>query len=852
MRALWSKSRPAAYARAALQKLAARKAEPKFPAARSVASSTASPSRSALALSAQRLRDTIAGNQAAAEIAALADAPVDTAKSLERLRHELRQSEEDVPVTLFGEELDPTSRKVVTIPTPTGPSGGAAVRFVRMPLPTSEDVTKLLQRRREEKPAVAKAQELADILEKWLNEKYLAKSADHVALLSAWGPKALGDAEGEFAEVAALMLQFIRGYKAALQASKEDLQFEVNRAGDGKDCLVMPPSNFALLGLKDAFHMLLKGYRVLLVVQPRFFTHFREIQQDFAESGLQLGLLEVLPGITPDADPDVLHTVLKQVDRLQFTGSSAMFKSLVLKAYELGNLRLEHAGEVSGLNKVRLDGVSGTHPAAATGAAWAAIANNGELCTSASLVEFDPATGDTPEKLKAALEAHPFKLGRDVFDPSLDVLLKDGKTEALQVLTKEPPSGFKEWWEKTVLVVPQGSDLKLRTNQSLGHCIFSTSIERAVSLGVKEEASCLYLCAVPEDTSAPSARAGTTGCKIPESVFGGMKTYTYAVAGDHDGVGSVQTILDTVKRRGPSWRDQEEAYAKYELTETGEMLLEFLSPRDQVMFSKQVNSVLEVFKAFEPEISNPYNGPKLVGAEGRSQLVTLPALRPARKNLLIPRGVGLPEDIVKLALLVEMSPLREVPVDLHLLQAQQVGKLQVTDPLKSFLRVVEKRLGWRLHYYANSEELAAKLRAAEYPPYFFCVKDRHMLPLEVLKAVAEQGGYFYEGLPSDALSLFRTLTATQAWTVSCTADKVEEAAEELRKAWKTTALREEPLEPAEIVQPKGRDPDVGGGFTGGLGAQDDNEWGELDDSDDEDIPGKDVKATPDPVKAGGA
>jgi hypothetical protein len=54
--------------------------------------------------------------------------------------------------------------------------------------------------------------------------------------------------------------------------------------------------------------------------------------------------------------------------------------------------------------------------------------------------------------------------------------------------------------------------------------------------GVTEEASNLYFVGVPADPLAPSARAGTTGAKLPESTFGGMKSYTYAVAGDHDGV----------------------------------------------------------------------------------------------------------------------------------------------------------------------------------------------------------------------------------------------------------------------------------------------------------------------------
>lgn len=203
----------------------------------------------------------------------------------------------------------------------------------------------------------------------------------------------------------------------------------------------------------------------------------------------------------------------------------------------------------------------------------------------------------------------------------------------------------------------------------------------------------------------------------------------------------------------------------------------------------------------------------------------------------------MPEDIVKVAVLCSMSPLREVPADLHLLGAQQVGKLRVTDPLKSFLRVVEKHLRWRLHWHTDTDALVAKLRATEYPPYFFCVKDRHMLPLEVLCTVAEQGGYLYEGLPSDALGLFRQMTTTQAWTVACTATQVEEATAELQKQWKLVGLREEPHAPPEIIKPKAREDDIGGGFGAtGIDSPDDKDWADIDSGDessDEDV--KDIK-----------
>lgn len=837
------------------------------PAARqSRAASSAAPTSSALCDSAKKLHGAFFGKEASVLIAEEADAPLDHAEVTARLAQELRAGEKEMEVFMLGEPLDasgPGRRKVVAA-TPIGPKGGPPAHSVSMTLPSAEDMARLLETRREQNPRVETPAELCDILEKYVREKCLGRRVDHVAMLAAWGPKSLADAEGEFAEILALMLQSVGAYRAALKHAKEDFQFEIQRVGDGRECLVMPPSNFALLGLKDAVHNMLEGFRVILVVQPRFFPHFREIQRDLAECGLPDGLVEVLPGITPEADPEVLHEVLKHVDRLQFTGSSPMFKSLVLKAYELGNLRMEYAGEVSGINKVRFDGVSAAHPAAATGAAWAAMANDGELCTSASMIEFDATTGDTAASVKAALDKHPFTFGRDIEDTGVSVLLKPGKTESLDVKTELPPGGFREWWEKALYATPTEGGLKLRTNQALGHCIYAPSIERAVSLGVQEDASCIYCVGVPSDAGAPSARAGTTGAKLPESVFGGMKTYTYAVAGDHDGVGSLQTLLNTVKRRGLSWRDQEEAYATYELTETAEMLLDFLNPREQKPFMQQVSNVMEIIRAFEPEVMGPYGGQPLVGAEGNSQLMTLTALKPSRRSFIIPRGVGLPEDIVKMAVWSNMSPLREVPADLHLVEAQQTGKLSVTDPLKSFLRVVEKQLGWNVHLHATPQDLAEALRTTEYPPYFFCVKDKHLLPVEVLRAVAEQGGYMYEGFPADALSLFRTLTATQAWTVACTEDQVAEAARVLSEAWKSQALREEPHAAPEITRPSRRNDDLGGGFNaGGMDGGDDKDWAELssDNSSDSDGEAANKTATaaatsaagtaPEPTKATG-
>ena len=67
-------------------------------------------------------------------------------------------------------------------------------------------------------------------------------------------------------------------------------------------------------------------------------------------------------------------------------------------------------------------------------------------------------------------------------------------------------------------------------------------------MGVKEDASNIFCVGVPKDVDAPFARADTTGAKLPNSVFGGNKTCTFAVACDHGGVGTAQTLLEVAKR----------------------------------------------------------------------------------------------------------------------------------------------------------------------------------------------------------------------------------------------------------------------------------------------------------------
>ena len=269
---------------------------------------------SALRVAAEGLREAVKGREATRQVVLEADRAVERAQVVAKLRRELRDAQETLEVRFRGQPL--TERSTVSFQAPTCLEGS---RRITLALPNVEDVRGFFT----ERGGVVKAEEMAEVLEKFLKD-FVEKAPEHVAMLTAWGPKAIADSEGEFGEVAALMRLQLKAFQATIESSKKDFHFELARSGENRDCLVMPPSNFALLGLKDAFHMLLKGFRVLLLVQPRFYPHFQVIKESLSSCGLADGMLEVLPGITPEADPNVLHEALRHVHRLQFTGSSTM------------------------------------------------------------------------------------------------------------------------------------------------------------------------------------------------------------------------------------------------------------------------------------------------------------------------------------------------------------------------------------------------------------------------------------------------------------------------------------------------------------------------------------------------
>lgn len=703
----------------------------------------ASTRTSALAASAQKFRSALLSQAANDDVFANAHLPLDEKAVRKLLQAQSHECKTIVGVSLLGEMLEANSRQTAIATTTTNLSGSSITHTLKMVLPDVEDVKKLFQKRRAANFRAAKPDVLADTLETFVADKLLTERETHVVRMAVWGQKTLEDAQREFSAGTMCIDMFVRAYRSTLNIAKDDGQFKVHRSGDGKDCVVVPFGNSMMMGVKDIVQALLHGFRVLTIVQPQAFSFFEGMQQDLTACGLPHGLLEVLPGIAPKADPEVLRYIMREVDRLQFSGDTAMLKKLIQQAYEQNNTKLEYAGDVGGAVNTILDEVFTNH-------------------------------GD----------------------------------EAIAALDQEELSN-------------------LPANQASANYIYAPSIERAVSFGAEQVASNIYCIGAPDDERKLCGAPKSAQKTLPETIFGSNTSNTFAVAGDHFGACTLQSILGPIQRRGKNWRDQEEAYAVYELDEVTDMLLDFLDPDQRTAFEKEISDLLELYTVFEPEVGLPRSGPPLVGGKGSSQLVTIKALRPMQKQLLIPQGMNLPQDIVKMAALHQMSPLREPPVHLHVMGVTGESALWLKDPLKTFLRVAERTLGWKIHKHKTMRDLESSISSAECPPFFFAVKDRHLVPKEMVSAVAANGGYLYT-MPKDTLTLFRLLTTTQAWTVICTEAETAKAAEVLKSTWRSTLI-EEPHEPPEIRKPFRRDDGIGGGFGAPsyFDDDDDDDWGEL-------------------------
>merc|ERR1719316_1209512 len=248
-------------------------------------------------------------------------------------------------------------------------------------------------------------------------------------------------------------------------------------------------------------------------------------------------------------------------------------------------------------------------------------------------------------------------------------------------------------------------------------------------------------------TSVPQPRVGTTGAKIPENVFGGMKTATFSIGGNHDGVGTVQTSLHHARVNFAALA-QKDPRSTYEMTETAEQLLSFLLPQQQVAFLKQLH-----YQLTQSEI---------------------------------------PDELIKQAVLSEMAPFKD-SATLHYFKPD--GVMKVKDPMKSFLRMAERTLGWTVKEHAGYDALNAWVTDAADPVYFYAAHEKRIIPGSFLAAVASRGGFVYSGFSTDPVENFSRATTTQAWTVGVAAAEEAEGA----KALLRQVYREECLKDREVA-----------------------------------------------------
>jgi len=637
--------------------------------------------------------------------------------------------------------------------TPVSIPNGDGTPLLSLPVPSPEEVQSHF--RLNKVPSFQTGKLAAAGVEKLISNLDRSKV---VAQISLWGCKTFADAAGEVDEVLGLL-----GLLA--KTCQGDLLY--NFQGAGKHALVLPATNFPLLALKDIAYLALQGFKVTLAVQPRYFRIYADIRAVWPH-------FDLLPLVTRPAEQALL-SASTHVAALRFTGNSKLFKQLVTYAVRAGNVDLDYGGEISGINKtVIADSVSAaeTDPVVVQGLHWSITANNGELCSSTSVVE-SGLSADRVAKLAEAIlarDAQPEMYG----DWSARLLRRADKQAGVNI---EETSAPREYWDKTAQFAPLGH---APTHDALTHCVYAATLREALTLGVTDvHASNVYVCA-----TGGLARVGTTGAKIPEAIFGSMKTYTNSVGGNHDGVGSVQWLLSLVRMR----RMQKESYTHLDnLPDRVEELLDFLPAESRQKFLKELGSITDVFTVFakDPEVHGPYPGQPLVSGEGHTSVVGLKAIRSTLKKFLL---IGAPDEAVIKTLAVELlSPFRAMsPPVIHVLVDQRAPQLQ--DPLKSFLRFAEKKLKLRVEIHSDWEAVAATVRSEPIAPYFYGSVKKSLLPKEVLAAVAERGGFVYEGVPACPLGVFRQHTTSQSWAAGVT-EGVEEAKSLLREVYSRECLK---------------------------------------------------------------
>ena len=624
-----------------------------------------------------------------------------------------------------------------------------------------------------------------------------------IAQISLWGSKTFSDASGELEEVLGLLEMLSATASASLPPSQSPALTEgltppppciPNFIGNGKHALVLPATNFPLLALKDAVYLILQGYAVTVAVQPRYFRIYSDLLGCFQQAASDFSTaatngLRILPLLTRASEPALLEATL-HVSALRFTGSSALFKKLVTHAVARGNHSLDFGGEISGINKTLIaESIlhPENHPTVVAGTHWSVVANNGELCSSTSVIE-----SELDEKRRKAFSERLFARDRtsgmyggvgekllirgDKADRiKLEEAAQDGQASSPRVTSSS--GKFREYWEKTATFAPLGS---APTHDSLTFCVYAASLREAIEIGTASSASNVYVCAAEEeiDTTVNDQvsypRVGTTGAKIPESIFGSMKTFTSSVGGNHDGVGTAQWLASLLRtapgKRGSSFG---------ELPEKIEELLDFLSPDRRAKTLLELAAAYEVFSEFtQPEIHGGYPGQfmaqrNLQDSPVRTSVVSLKAIRSAQKHFILSAD-SVSEDVVRALAIEAICPFKGSESEIHGNSAAPLNHIHLhvvldprtpllADPLRSFVRFAERSLLHRVHLHPSFEDLSNFVQTSAIAAYFFASPKRSLLPKNFLQIVAERGGFIYESIPSDPLAVFRQWTTSQAW-----------------------------------------------------------------------------------------
>ena len=618
-----------------------------------------------------------------------------------------------------------------------------------------------------------------------------------VAQISMWGCKTFSDAAGELDEVLALLELLV---KTGDVASSQNSGLVCNFQGNGKQALVLPATNFPLLALKDAAYLALQGYSVTLAVQPRYFRIYEDIIKVWRGEISDIFPVRVLPLVTRQSEPGLLEAVL-HVQALRFTGSSNLFRKLVVHAVKGGNVSLDYGGEISGINKTMiLQGVPETHPVVVEGTHWSVVANNGELCSSTSVIELRDAKAG--QALKIAIENIDQTQG--IYGDWYSKLLKrSDKQQGVRIIVSDSlsdHSSVKEYWDKIAMLAAPGT---APTHDSLTLCVYGPTVRAALEAGVKEKASNLYVCKVQGEINGPGhARVGTTGAKIPESVFGGMKTLTSSLGGNHDGVGTSQWLAALLRVR-PSDSVDSRLELISDLPEKIDALLDFLAPPSRAKFVKELPAVMEIYSLYssKPAIHGPYQGQPLVGgSEGqRTSVVSLKAVKSTAKHFIVRDSVD--EDLVRALAVENLQPFRKEVVCMHL-----VGNGGLVDPMRAFLRFSERQLGVKIFNWKSWEEISVAISEKNepfiVPPYFYACNSE--LPLSLKIAVAERSGFIYKKFPTDPFAIFRQCTTTQAWAVGITSDEVDATRHLLKEIYDKMVIRDD-CEGLEIVARRGEE-----------------------------------------------